>query len=186
VTPAHAESICAAVFDALRVELPPKLLDDVAHQLPRDLQALWSSPRTIGTGAAPLTKDDARREVFDEIEKRAQLPAGTSAADAFSAVMCVLCGRISGGEVRDVLLSLPTNLRPLVERCAAHRSEPAAVFDKQELLKRVAAHLGVATAAAESVARAVFAAVKRLLPEKEVRDVASQLPPELVELWQSR
>jgi uncharacterized protein (DUF2267 family)/quercetin dioxygenase-like cupin family protein len=182
VTPAHAELVCAAVFEAVSAELPPKLADDVAHQLPRDLQDLWLSPQPDALASPVLTQDDAR-EVLEEINTRIELPAGASPADAFTAVMCALCDRLSGGEARDVLLGLPASVRPLVEQCVVHRGETAAVFDRRQLLRRIGSHLGIDDDHAADLARAVFGAVKRVLPEKEVHDVTSQLPADLVELW---
>jgi uncharacterized protein (DUF2267 family) len=184
VTPAHAELVCAAVFEAVSDELPPKLADDVAHQLPRDLQELWLYPQPYTLGSPVLTQDDAR-EVLDAIATRVELPAETTPADAFAAVMCALCDRLSGGEARDVLLGLPLSVRPLIEHCVEHRAEPSAVFDRAQLLRRIGAHLGASDHVAIDIARAVFAAVKRVLPEKEVQDVASQLPADLVELWRT-
>jgi uncharacterized protein (DUF2267 family)/quercetin dioxygenase-like cupin family protein len=183
VTPAHAELVSVAVFVALREELPPKLVDNVAHQLPRDLQDLWLAPAPSGAPKHVPTTDDAR-QILDVIQRDAELPPGTSAENAFSAVMCALCDRISGGEARDLLLGLPESVRPLLERCVVHRGEPSAVFDRDQLLQRIAAHLGTEPSTAERITRAVFAAVRRVLPEKEILDVASQLPAELVDLWQ--
>jgi uncharacterized protein (DUF2267 family)/mannose-6-phosphate isomerase-like protein (cupin superfamily) len=184
VTPAHAERVCAVVFDAVRHELPSKLIDDVAHQLPRDLQALWLARRGGARAARALTEDDARG-ILDRIGRCVELPAGTTADGAFAAVMGALCARLSGGQARDVLLGLPTGVRPLLEPRVALREESAPVFGRDELLERIAAELDTSVAAAEPIARVVFAAVRRVLPEKEVGDVASQLPAELVELWQS-
>jgi uncharacterized protein (DUF2267 family) len=127
----------------------------------------------------------ARQEVLAEIEERAPLPKGITSADAFSAVMCTFAQRMSGGEARDVLLGLPDTLRPLVTQCLAHRGEPATPFDGPQFLKRLGEHLGTTALVAEQIARAVFAAVKRILPDKEVGDVASQLPWELRDLWVS-
>jgi uncharacterized protein (DUF2267 family) len=70
-----------------------------------------------------------------------------------------------------------------VDVCARHRGERGEVFDRAEFLRRVAAHLNVSVPQAEEISRAVFAAVRRRLPSKEVGDVASQLPRELKELW---
>jgi uncharacterized protein (DUF2267 family) len=57
------------------------------------------------------------------------------------------------------------------------------VFGDDELLRRVADHLGTDEERAEIVARAVFAAVKRVLPDDEIASVASQLPEPLLALW---
>lgn len=185
VTPAHAELVCSAVFDAVSAELSPKLIDDVAHQLPHGLQELWLSARGL-PGPARVVTEETARELLSEIERGVELPAGATVEGAFASVMCALCDRISGGEARDVLLSLPESLRPLLSQCVSRRAEPAVVFDRAELLQKIATHLGTEPSAAESIARVVFRAVRRVLPEKEVRDVASQLPVDLIDLWQSQ
>jgi uncharacterized protein (DUF2267 family) len=106
-----------------------------------------------------------------------------TAADAFTAVMCVFSRRLSGGEARDLLLSRPQSLRRLVDRCMVHRPEPCDVFDRDELLREVARHLHVDAARAAALVRATFAGVKRPIPTKAVHDVSSQLPMDLRELW---
>jgi uncharacterized protein (DUF2267 family) len=184
VTPAWAEVIARAVFEAIRPHLPQKVVDGVAGQLPHGLKELW---RSVAPARArpdtPSGPDEARRQVMAEIEANGALPEGLLAADAFEAVMCLLSGHLSGGEARDVLLSLPQSLQPLVTRCVLHRGEQAAVFDSGEFLSRLADHLGTSIDRAEQTARAVFGATKRVLPPKEVRDVAGQLPPDLRVLW---
>lgn len=184
VTPAHAELLSAAVFEAVHAQLPRKLITDVAHQLPGDLQDLWLHAGAVADSSRALSEDEAQR-VLAAIATRAPLPPGTTAGDAFSAVMCALFDRVSGGEVRDVLLGLPASIRVLVEHCAVHRGERADVFHREQLLNRVQAHLGTEPDVTEAITREVFAAVARVLPAKEVHDVASQLPEDLRELWGS-
>ena len=187
VTPAHAEIICEAVFDAVRNELPDKLVGDIAHQLPRGLQELWLTGRRVEPlpVEATLSAGDARRAVEDEIAEETELPEGVTSSDAFSAVMCTVAQRISGGEARELLLGLPATLRGLVERCALHRAEESEVFGGEELGRRVAVHLRIEPAQAEPIVRAVFGAVKRVLPTKANFDIGSQLPVDLRELWES-
>ncbi len=189
VTPAHAEIICEVVFEAVRCELPDKLADDVAHQLPRGLQELWLVRRMrveAPPAEATLAADEARRAIEEEIAAKAPLPAGVTSGDAFSAVMCALSQRVSRGEARELVLGLPETMRGLLERCAAHRSEESDVFGRDELLRRVALHLQLDPAEVEPIARAVFTAVKRILPEKAAFDIGSQLPVDLRELWEDR
>ncbi|MBX3207749.1 MAG: DUF2267 domain-containing protein [Labilithrix sp.] len=186
VTPAHAELVCEVVFDAVRSELPDKLVDDVAHQLPRGLQQLWlAGPRIEPLPEeATLSSQDARLAIEEEIERSVALPAGIGSMEAFSAVMCALVARVSGGEARELAAGLPVTLRGLVERDAKDRAEEPEVFECDELLRRVATHLSLDPAEVEPIVRAVFGAVRRVLPEKATSDVASQLPVSLRELWE--
>jgi uncharacterized protein (DUF2267 family) len=110
-------------------------------------------------------------------------PPGVDGAAAFTAVMCILAQRLSGGEARHISLALPSTLRSLVTPCALHRDEPAEPFGSVEFFRRVAAHLGTSELAAEAIAHAVFASVKRILPLQEIEDIASQLPLDLRALW---
>ncbi|MBV9948792.1 MAG: DUF2267 domain-containing protein [Myxococcales bacterium] len=51
------------------------------------------------------------------------------------------------------------------------------------LRSRICFVTGTSVEHAEQTTRAVFAATRRVLPPKEVDDVASPLPPDLRELW---
>jgi uncharacterized protein (DUF2267 family) len=91
--------------------------------------------------------------------------------------------RLSGGEAVDLAESLPARLQTLLTRCPRHRQENPEAFDREEFLHHVARHLDIGFAASIDISRAVFAAVRRLLPDEEIFDVESQLPRDLVELW---
>jgi uncharacterized protein (DUF2267 family) len=132
---------------------------------------------------APLAAEPRRR--FVEVVETEALPPGVTAAAAFSAVMCAVSERLSGGEVREAPPSLPEGFRQLVDRCMLHRGEPGIVFGRDGLVDRVAEHLAIDDEDAVPIIRAVFRAVKNVLPWTEVIDVASHLPTELRELWQT-
>jgi acetoin utilization protein AcuB len=184
VTPARAEVVCAAVFSAVRRELPEKLVLDVSRQLPRGLVQLWfAAPPRHGATADTLAVHEVRGAIEREIEAATSLPPDVTGEDVFAAVMCAFSERLSRGEARELLLGLPENLRPLVERCITHRAEPAQVFGRDELVRRVEGLLRVDASQAETLVSAVLAAVKRVLPERAAHDVRSQLPADLLELW---
>jgi uncharacterized protein (DUF2267 family) len=128
---------------------------------------------------------DATADVEAKIEQQGGLPPGMRGTDAAMAVLCVLAQRLSGGEARDLVVTLPEGLRPRVQACTRHRGERGEAFDYDEFLRRVAAHLGVSAPKAEEITRTVFAAVRWTLPVKEQQDVASQLPWDLEQLWRS-
>jgi uncharacterized protein (DUF2267 family) len=182
-TPARAESIASAVFAAIRSELRGEIVDQVAAQLPRDITSLWLATRPIVPPLGSASATGARDRVEREIAQRTPLPDGVTASAAFAAVMTTFVTRLSGGEALDVLLGLPDELRPLVEAAAVDRHEPARAFGRAELDATVANRLGVASYEAPRIVAAVLAAVKHVLPVKEVDDVAAQLPPDLRELW---
>lgn len=186
VTPAHAEIVTSAVFDAVRAELPPELAHDVASQLPRGVKELWLSRPILAPDLdTTIRAEQQRREVEAEIERRAPLPPNVTAAKAFGAVMCALTRRLSGGEAKDVLLGLPADLRELVEGCVIHRGERPAMFDRDELLRDVREHLSIGGADAERIVSAVLRAAKRVLPQTTTVAVTSQLPSDLAGMWSS-
>jgi uncharacterized protein (DUF2267 family) len=123
-------------------------------------------------------------ELLDEVRRGTPVPANVSAEEAFSAVICTLAQRVTGGEALHLFSSLPREIHPLLARCTIHRSsEAAARFGYDELVERVANHLGVPREDAEKVTVAVIRAVTKRLPEQEVQHVASQLPQDIRELW---
>lgn len=183
VTPAHAELIADTVFRAVRTLLPAAVIDHVAVQLPRDLSDLWLGRRAIF--AAPTTSfDTAQWELLTDISDAVPLPIGVQPEDALAAVMCTFSSRLSGGEVRDLLLALPAQVRPLVEHCMLTRDErPGVLRDRHDIVMHVADELATSPELAEQIIAAVLTAVKRLIPIKEQGDIASQLPRDLRTLW---
>jgi uncharacterized protein (DUF2267 family) len=182
VSPAHAEQISDAVFATIRAVLPPEVNDHVARQLPHDLRDLWLGTRAPTATDEPLG-EDPRLELLAEIEDRAPLPFGVSAVDALAVVVCAFSRRLSGGEARDVFLGLPDDVRELVDRCVADREEAAEPLDRERLIASVSDTLGAPTPIAEEITCVVLSALQRFLPTKEIRDVASQLPTDLRDLW---
>jgi uncharacterized protein (DUF2267 family) len=183
VTPAHAELICDGVFRAVRARLPAAIIDHVAMQLPKNLSDLWRGTRQSIADTAAMAETAVRHQLLAEIAVRAPLPRGISAPDALSAVMCIFSHRLSGGEARDVFLGLPDTLRPLLAQCLLYRDELPSVFDRRELVTSVANELGTTLPIAAQIVRVVLAAIKNLLPAREVHDITSQLPPDLRDVW---
>jgi uncharacterized protein (DUF2267 family) len=181
ITPVHAEALSRAVFQAVHARLDAETIEHVAIQLPRGLKELWLGTRPVGSPTPP--PDETRRAVLAEIEEQATLPPGVTGVGALAEVLCLLTQRLSGGEARDLVLTLPASLRALVATCMLHRDERPTVFDKETFLRRLADHFGVSSVQAEQVARVVLRALRRVLPPKEVRDAESQLPADLADLW---
>lgn len=185
VTPAHAELIGDAVFTALRSVLPDEITAHVAVQLPQDLRDLWLGTRPPIVGAMTASESAAEQELLTDIADRIPLPLGVSAPDALSAVVCAFSSRLSRGEALDVFLGLPHGVRPLLERCLVQRFERSVVFDREQLARRVAEELGTTPSLAEQIIGVVLNALKGLLPARAQEDVASQLPRDLREAWES-
>jgi uncharacterized protein (DUF2267 family) len=131
---------------------------------------------------APVIGDETS-ELRLAVARRAELPANVTGEAAFAAVMCALSRRLSGGEARALLLSLPESVRGLVDRCVLHRDEESSVFSAEQMVEDVQAHLDCDPDLAEVVVGAVFFATKRLLSDEIIHDVRSQLPSDLGDLW---
>jgi len=124
---------------------------------------------------------DPGKSLLAEIQRR--LPRRVAPDQAVRAVMCTFTLHVSGGEVRDIFMALPASLEPLLERCMLHRSEAAETFGRDQLIVRVAEHLGISLEEAERTTWAVLKVIRSQLPKKDVKAVANQLPLELRALW---
>jgi uncharacterized protein (DUF2267 family) len=175
-----AEDLARAVFAVIGRWLPVAVVEQVASQLPADLRELWpvAGPPTSANLPEPMAS-----AIFGEVCRNAPLADDADERAAVAAVLCTLCQRLSGGEAREVVRELPPAIGALVQRCALHREEPAEEFDREEFDRRLALHLGVPVPQAERIARVVFTAVERFISPEEVRNVASQLPPDLRSVW---
>lgn len=178
ITPAHAEILCTGVFTAIREQIPEKLVVDIATQLPHGIEELW-----LSENAPSPTTAGGREAIEREIAKGLPPLRDVSAADALAAVTSALFERLSGGEARALFLSLPEDVRPVVDRTLRDREEAPEAFHREELVARVAGDLDCARSDAEAITRAVFRALQRAIPKRQIEDVGSQLPPELRELW---
>jgi uncharacterized protein (DUF2267 family) len=103
------------------------------------------------------------------------------ARPAVEAVLETLAVRISEGEVEDLIDRLPADLVPALERGLVESRRPLRM-SLDEFLERVARLEGVDRGEAERHARAVFAALRELVPDKEIHDVESELPAEYAPL----
>jgi uncharacterized protein (DUF2267 family) len=186
VTPAHAELVCSAVFNAVRAELPAEIVMAIAAQLPHGLKELWLlQPIWAPDLDVDVQPGEVRRAIEVDLERRASLPPHVTPSAAFAAVMCSFARRLSGGEARHILLGLPLEVRAIIERCAAHREEHAGAFGRDELLRMIGSHLMTERDDAARIALEVLRAAKRVLPQQTIAEVESQLPADLLELWQT-
>lgn len=104
------------------------------------------------------------------VEQQAGATRG-EAEQAVQATLATLAERISAGEADDIARQLPPQLHPFLRD--GIDAEP---FDLEEFLRRISEREGVARATAEQHARAVFATLGRAVGEKEIADVAAELP----------
>jgi len=124
--------------------------------------------------------------LFLQLRQSTALPDGVSPEDGAAAVLCVLATRLSAGEASHLLEGLPPSVQELLAHCAEHRLEQSVAFDRQEFLRRVGDHLQITPREAESLTRAVFSAAQVDLSKNEIKDVESQLPRDIADLWRHR
>ena len=134
-----------------------------------------------------MTPDPATERFFAEVQHAGGSPRGLSSADVTTAVLCPFMLRITLGEVRDLLAALPATLRALLEDCVRRSDRRPAVFDADQFFRMVRYRLpDITLEEADDIVRAVFAALQSLLPEKNQRAIASQLPRDLKGMWVTR
>lgn len=172
VSPEEAERTASAVLGAISARLPLEDVLDVATQLPKDLRELW----VVGEKALPV-----RHPLLAEIARRIALPEGISPARAFTAVMANLSRRLTGGEARHLLQSLPPDMRPLLAHALQDRGEEPERFGRDELFARVARD--VPTDQPEVIAREVIHTTEKYISKQAFKHVRSQLPGDLNRLW---
>jgi uncharacterized protein (DUF2267 family) len=168
-----AEDITAAVMMAIGLRVRPEALHQLAERVSPDLRDLWVA-RHVASPFEP-------HPVFEEIERIVSLPRGLTGMGAFTAVMSLLSRRFSRADAHVLTDTLPLDLRPLLAEARANRAVEPESFGREELLARVALHLGVAEP--EPVVRAVFRAVQPYVRADVSAHVARLLPPDLRELW---
>lgn len=138
-----------------------------------------------------LQHSEANYQALVEALAREGLPRRAEATRAVEAVMCALAQRISHPDFDPLRELLPDPFRSGLAACERHAVAPRAEFSTpraefstpEEFYEIVAEDLDRSPEEVEPTVRAVFAAVRAQLPEKDAEDVASQLPRELEMLW---
>jgi uncharacterized protein (DUF2267 family) len=167
VDTASAERHARAVFTALWRAVGRDELGDLAAELSKDYDPLLP----IGPHLPVVSYDTSLARVADRAGVDAQ--AATRIAEA---VLETLGERIAGGEVEDLEAALPTQLHAPLVRGDAESGGKATRMSLEEFVDRVAEREGVDHDRAHDHARAVFATLRDVLPDKDFRDIDSQLP----------
>lgn len=123
----------------------------------------------------------APHPILGEISRHVALPEGGTAASAFVSVMTALSRRLTLGEARHLVQAVTPDVRPLLAPALLDRDEEPERFGRDELLARVSRDLQ--TDQPEVIVRAVIHAVEKYLSRKAFKNVRSQLPPEIRQLW---
>jgi uncharacterized protein (DUF2267 family) len=171
VDPGTAERYARAVFAALGRTVPADEIRDMTAELPRDFAPL------IAEAEGRFVEIVDAAELLRDVSQRAGLdPEG--ARRAVEAVLETLAERIAGGEVEDLISLLGVELHAPLRRGLEASGGEARPMSLDEFLRRVAEREGVTPAEARDHARAVFAALRDAIPDREFGDITVQLPPE--------
>jgi uncharacterized protein (DUF2267 family) len=107
------------------------------------------------------------------------------AARAVEAVVCALAQRLGDADFEDLRELLPVPFRTRLVACERHTAAPPAEppATAEDVYAVVAEDLDRSPEEVEPTVRAVLAAVRAQLGEKEGEEVAGRLPLDLQPLW---
>jgi uncharacterized protein (DUF2267 family) len=158
----HASIVLAVLDRAI-----PDEFDKIVAQLPKDFAPLLSK----GPDIEPVPAARFLAMVAEHAGIREE-----GARRATEAVLETLAERIAAGEVRDLMQWLSVELHEPLRRAMAESGGVATRLPLDRFLSRVAEREGVELDQAAVHTRAVFAALREILPDQELRDITDQLP----------
>jgi uncharacterized protein (DUF2267 family) len=163
-----AERYARGVFVALERFVPRDEFEDLMAELPREFATLL------------LHQPAMSAETFvRRVAERAGVPPD-GARKAADAVLETLAERIAGGEVDDVLSSLPPDLHPPLKRGKEHSGDPAQRLSLEAFLQRIAEREGADVERARDHARAVLTTLREAVGDEEFADITVEFPQEYV------
>lgn len=178
----EAQTHARVVMSVLGEAVSGGELDDVKRQLPEEFYPLFEPGPTTGK----LPRMDYR-EFIDRVERRMEefVEEGYGlrswASLATTSTLVTLGERITGGEASDLAARLPAELEDKL--CGSHQEERAGEFSLGEFYRRVATREGIGPEEAAAHCRAVMRTLRESAEEKELDDLASQLPREFEPLF---
>ncbi len=133
----------------------------------------------------PDPHEDADYRALVDALAREGLPRRAEAARAVEAVVCALAQRLNEADFDDLRELLPAPFRTRLVACERHTAAPPAAEPRtaDDLYAIVAEDLDRDPAEVEPTVRAVLAAVRAQLGEREAEEVAGRLPLDLQPLW---
>jgi uncharacterized protein (DUF2267 family) len=165
-----------AVFTALGRALPRREQRDLAAQLPDDFAVLLEAMDPVAAHVQPPPADelpagDFVQQVADHlgVERAGAWPA-------IDAVLEMLGRRISHGEVDDLVARLPAALAGPLEYGVREGGEDAVAVPVEGFVRGIVERERVTPREAIEHARAVFAALRDSVGDKELSDELAQLP----------
>ncbi|HVZ33019.1 MAG TPA: DUF2267 domain-containing protein [Polyangiaceae bacterium] len=177
-----AESIIKGVWRVLRARLPERQVDELAQQLPPDLQRLWleAAPGlALPSGAEPTPP--SINFMVTAIERARDLPVHVDGVQALAAVLTALTDVLDDYDLRLAAASLPIALRPVVLYDSA-----LIEGEGDNFVRDVASRLETEHETALYILARVFSVLQLVLPAQLVVRIARQLPDEAAKLWRER
>jgi uncharacterized protein (DUF2267 family) len=159
----HVRAVFAALSRLVRA--------DVLSELPKGYARLLGDGARQRPAAEPLPFDT----ILDRVEGQTGLDR-ESAERALGTVLETLAERIAGGEVDDLAVELPEELRAPLQRGRARTGGKAQRISLEEFVERVAEREGVAFEDAVEHARAVFTVLRDVISDNEWSDLLAELP----------
>lgn len=133
-----------------------------------------------------------KKQFIQNIQEQLSLPDAEITEEAARIVLSLFSHRLQPAEAKDVKAQLPPDLKKLwtsdtwITNYLAlsgkhqlkyrHKAEFLSLVESE--LKKTQIHVG-----AEKLVKSVFNLLKEQITSGETQDVASQLPPEIKELW---
>ena len=140
-------------------------------------------PYSSQEGAPEPGRTDASDRLLARVGELAGI-GRTEARSALSIVLCTFEERLSGGEIRRMEAELPAIAREARDACPREDEELAEPFDQDELFRRAAARLPGGGLATGPIVKAVLAALREQMSEREAVRIANALPQGLRFLWE--
>jgi uncharacterized protein (DUF2267 family) len=175
-----AERIARGAFAALWRVAGGKEFADVRAQLPGDFQPLLDE--AIVTALVPPFEDElppskvSLKDFLGRVVRRGVDPE--RAPQAAERVLQVLAMRITGGQVEDLMPLVPSELRHALRRGMERSHGLGARMSLKEFIDEIARLEHVSRYQATQHARAVLAALREVVGDKEFADTVAQLPQE--------
>jgi uncharacterized protein (DUF2267 family) len=183
-----AEQEARAVLAALWSALGPREFADLRAELPRDFEPLLEDAAAI---APPSQLDEdlpmSGRLPLEDFLLRITERTGVDrehALRATRAVLEALALRVTGGQVEDLIPRVPRELRRALRHGEVRTHGRALRLSLEAFIREIAKLEHGSRADAWRDARAVFAALREAVGEKEFHDTTAQLPDEYVVLFQ--
>lgn len=138
------------------------------------------SPRAPGVQRRVARVEATYRRLLSQVREEAALDSAEDAKVALEVVIGSILRRITPGEARDFIAQLPSLIQP---ELAKWISGPDRSIDRAAIEREIRSRLDVDEARAAHIVAAVSATVAQRVSPGQVKDLQSQLPQDLRDLF---